>query len=450
MSEFVSVPHSVEAEMSVLGSMLMSRKAIAICSDILRGDDFYNPSRRIIFESIVSMSERGTQVDMVTLAAYLQDHGELVNAGGPNYLVEIAEFVPSVANAEYYAQIVLDRSLRRKLIKAASQIIEDAQGEETAKSQILNAGVLVDQVASRTPDDDGFISIKEVVKEIFQEVDDAVERRQRGSDLLSTGFDEIDDVLGDNGKPGGLEASSMYVIGAATSMGKTSLAMDLAINLAQQGSPGVIFSYEMSAKQIVRRGIASIADVPVWSIGRSERLDDYASVSGAAEDLHALPVMISDRGAATIQQMRAKLKLARAKFGKICWFVVDYIQLMSGSNPRNKAADISDVANAIKAMAKEFDARAIVLSQLSRGIDSRDDKRPNLSDLKESGGIEQAADVVMLIYRLAYYESKKSGTKEPPISEAEIRILKNRNGSTGKAILMFSPSKSSFKSSGRR
>jgi replicative DNA helicase len=438
--------YSYEAEMSTLGSMLLSERAAEEVVTILEDHDFYRPSHRLIYKAMKQLIHQHKPIDLVTLRDELMARGNLADIGGEDYLVQVAEFVPSPANSGYYAGIVLDKATMRRLEEASHQIRGVVHDPDigTVDEKVDRAEQLIFEVG-RKQLGKYFQPVRSLAKEFFVDVDNIVESGKPMSGL-KVGFFDLDRMTT------GHYAGDFVVIGARPAMGKTSLVLDFALNVAkdlvrneQRGSVA-IFSLEMSSIQLVRRMASMLSGVSSGVLKQDKPISDrqYEALADACETLYGMPIFIDDASDVSPLEMRGKCRRLKAEHG-LSLVIVDYLQLMRGSKrTENRVQEISEIARACKSMAKELEIPVIALSQLSRAVENRDDKRPQLSDIRESGSIEAEADLVMLLYRDSYYKAKEEHRPEveasDEVQEAEVIIAKHRNGPTGKVILGFQPS----------
>ncbi|MCS7272702.1 MAG: replicative DNA helicase [Fimbriimonadales bacterium] len=444
-------PHSTEAEMSVLGSMMLSAEALERVLEILKPEDFYHPAHRILFDVISSLHERNIAVDLVTVQEELRRREQLEDVGGLPALVNIVESVPTAANAEYYARIVQEKSILRRLVQAAHEIIRLVEEPELELQQILDqAEQAVYQVAERQLGKE-FSSVNQLVLDVlgqFEERQLLMQQNPTGEFLLgvSTGYRELDRMLS------GLQPSELIILAARPSVGKTSLAINIAEHVALRARKAVaIFSLEMAAEQLVQRMLCSQAAVSAQRLRRLQLgPEEWLRLQQAAERLFDAPIYIDDSGSLSPMEMRAKCRRLKARLAgrELGLIVVDYLQLMrSHRRMENRNQEIGEIARALKQIAREFHVPVLVLSQLSRSIERRENKRPMLSDLRDSGSIEAEADVVMFIHREEYYRDAPPADLPPDQihqQEVEIIIAKQRNGPTGRVKLLFQPDFSRF------
>ncbi|MGE0002390.1 MAG: replicative DNA helicase [Fimbriimonadaceae bacterium] len=428
-------PHNMEAEMASLGAMLLGDRGTDSILTILNEDDFYSPGHKEIFRACHAIAGSGKAVDLVTLRNELSQREVLDEVGGLDYLIQLAESVPSASNAPYYAGIVLDLATLRRLESAGHDIVALVHDrDKDADEKVDEAESLVFEVGRKRLGRQ-FESVKSLAKEFFSDVDHLIET---GEPILGlpSGFKDLDDMTT------GLYGGDFVILAARPSMGKTSLAMNMAMNVSRAKKGAVaVFSLEMSAKQLVRRMVSTISGVPTQALKKSNLANrDYQRLADACEELYSLPLMIDDTSDISALEMRGKCRRLKADHG-LAMVVVDYLQLMRGSRKsENRTQEVSDIARALKSLAKELDVPVMALSQLNRGVESRPDKRPQLSDIRESGSIEAEADLVMFIYRDAYYRAKEEDAGPQNADEAEVAEIivgKHRNGPTGVRLLGF-------------
>lgn len=419
--------------------MLLSERAAEEIVAIISDDDFYNPAHREIFRAMRQLLSNSKPIDLVTLKNELFAREKFADIGGDEYLMQIAEVVPSSANATYYAQIVLDKATLRRLESAGRDIVHTVHDSDgaSADDKVDKAEQLVFEVGRKRLGK-YFQHVRSLAKEFFVDVDNIIES---GKPLVGvpSGFGDLDRMTT------GFYPGDLVIIGARPAMGKTSLALDMLINVAmsrEKYGNVAMFSLEMSSIQLVRRMVSMISGVTSGVLKSPNiSVDQYKKLADGCERLYGLPIYIDDSSDVTPLEMRGKCRRLKAD-GGLGLIVVDYLQLMRSSRrTENRVQEISDVARSLKAMAKELEVPVIALSQLNRGVEGRDDKRPVLSDIRESGSIEAEADVVMLLYRDAYYKAKEEhGTTHfdpDSVEEAEVIIAKHRNGPTGKVMLGF-------------
>ena len=424
-------PQSLEAEQATLGSMLVEREAIARVVDVLDPEDFYSPQHQLLYRVMIDLFNESDPVDLVTVQARLQDRDQLQTVGGTPYLIELQEAAPTAAAIGHYARIVREKSTLRALIRAGGEIQSLAQhaGDEDVETIVDSAEQAIFSVGERTITP-AFTPIRELLGETYDRIDEMQESHRPGTGLL-TGYDDLDSLTS------GLQPSDLTVIAARPSMGKTALALNIATYVAKTQSKTVaIFSLEMAKEQLALRLLCSEAGVNQQNI-RQGYIDrgDMDRIAIAASRLYKAPLYLDDSPTMNVLQMRGKARRLRAEHG-LDLIVVDYLQLMSGyGRSENRTQEISQVARSLKTLARELRVPVVALSQLSRAVEARGHpRRPMLSDLRESGSIEQEADVVAFIYRPSYYGSEElraAGYLETDQNIAEILVSKQRNGPTG-------------------
>ncbi|MEK7447316.1 MAG: replicative DNA helicase [Patescibacteria group bacterium] len=428
-------PHNEEAEVSVLGSILLEKDAIIKVADILTEDDFYSDAHRMIYSTMIELFEHHQPIDLVTLTNKLTEKKLLDKVGGAGYISTLVNSVPSAANIVHYAKITADKALLRRLIESSNDITSMAYNEKEDTSRVLDeAEQKIFKVAEKHLKGK-FIPIKSILEDSFERIDELHKDKDklRG---VPTGFKELDNILA------GLQPSDLIVIAARPSVGKTSLALNIAEHVAgNEGISVALFSLEMSKEQLVDRLLASEAKIDSWKL-RTGNLDDsdFPKIGKAMATLSEAPFFIDDSPLINVLEMRTKARRLQSEKG-LGLIIVDYLQLMQGRNQENRVQEISEISRALKGLARELNVPIVALSQLSRNVESRPDKRPILSDLRESGSIEQDADVVIFIYRDELYnsESDKKGI-------AEIIIRKHRNGPIGSTELLFKQEQTAFRS----
>ncbi|MCK5332520.1 replicative DNA helicase [Candidatus Parcubacteria bacterium] len=437
-------PQNIEAEQSVLGSLMIDKNAIIKIGDLLSAEDFYKNSHGKIYESMIYLYEHHEPIDLLSLSNRLKDTKELEKIGGHSFLASLANTVPTAANIVHYAKIVSKKAVLRKLIDNASQIIVDAYNEtEEIEKTLDNAEQRIFSVSKKHIRQD-FTSIKPVLEEAFDRIDDIHKNKgkMRG---IPTGFTELDNILS------GLQESNLIIIGARPSVGKSSLAMDLVRHAAVHAKiPVGVFSLEMSKGEVIDRLICSQANIDLWKL-RTGKLssmgenDDFSKIGHAMGVLSEAPIFIDDSASLNVMSMRTMARRLQSEHG-LGMIVIDYLQLIEGrGSSDNRAVEVSEISRSLKGLARELNVPIIALSQLSRGIESRTDQKPKLSDLRESGSIEQDADVVLFIYR---EDRVNSETENKNI--AEILIAKHRNGPIGSVQLFFNQQCTSFRNLDRK
>jgi replicative DNA helicase len=419
-------PHNLEAEESLLGAMLLSRDAIAAAVETCTAEDFYKPAHGHIFEAIVSLYGQGEPADPVTVAEELRRAGLLEAIGGPSVLISLQANTPAISNASRYARIVEEHALLRRLIGVASEMAELAYRAQDVEETVDRAEAMVYEVAQRRVVDT-MAPLDELLK---QSLDRLEELYERGESItgVPTGYHDLDERLA------GLQKSNLVIVGARPAAGKTALALGMAAHAAMEARvPVLFFSLEMSHMEITQRLLCSEARVDATRMRNGRLLDsDWPKIVNAIGRLGEAPIFIDDNPNLTVMDIRAKARRLKSRVG-LGLVVVDYLQLMTGrSSAENRQVEVSEISRGLKILARELEIPVVALSQLSRNLEMRADKRPVLADLRESGSLEQDADVVLFIYRDELYnpESSDRGT-------AEIIIAKHRNGPTGVTQLAF-------------
>ncbi len=432
-------PQNLEAEASVLGGVMLDRDAIIKIADLITAEDFYERKNQLIFEVMLELYESRASIDVLTVSNRLAEKSSFEQTGGMSYLTSLVNNTPSAAHVTHYAKIVQRKATLRKLIHAASDILNSSYDEAEDIDVLLDSAEQKLFGVSQRYLKQNFIPLTQVLHETFDRIDELHKERGklRG---LATGFTDLDNLLG------GLQKSDLVIIAARPSMGKTSLALDIIRHAGVKSKiPVGIFSLEMSKDQLVDRLLASEADVDLWRM-RTGRLsdegedNDFERIGHAMGRLSDAPIFIDDSASSNIMEIRTKARRLQAEH-ELGLIVVDYLQLMEGRNTENRVQEVSEISRALKSLARELNVPVLALSQLSRAVESRNPPIPQLSDLRESGSIEQDADVVMFIYREEQYKLKDA--KRPHI--AEILIKKHRNGPTGQIDLYFDANKTSFR-----
>jgi len=428
-------PYSAEAEVSVLGGMLIDPQAVVRVIEIIDSTMFYREANRRLFESMVRLFQTGQVIDVITLTEDLKRTEQLDRAGGVTYLSELLDAVPTAANIEYHARIVREKALLRRLIEASSDIIRDVyeQGEREVDELLDQAEQKIFQVA-QSHDRQGFVWIKEILWPAFENIE---KLQESGSGItgVPTGFPDLDRMTS------GLQAGDLVIVAARPSMGKTSWVLNVAQNAAIDHNVRVgFFSLEMSKEQLVQRLLCAEGRIDLQKLRKGQLSPaEYQRLATAAAHLNTAPIWIDDQAGISLLEMRAKARRLKSETD-LGLVVIDYMQLMTGSSKReNRQQEVSEISRGLKALAKELEVPVIALSQLSRAPEQRTGHRPQLSDLRESGSIEQDADVVMFLYREEYYLMQQ-GEIERALEvegQADLIIGKQRNGPTGRVSMFF-------------
>lgn len=431
-------PQNLEAETSLLGAVLIDQEAMIKIADIVHADDFYMPAHQLIFTAMVDLYEARQPIDLLTLASKLDDNDALKNVGGSAYLTSLVDSVPTASNADHYAGIVAHKATLRRLIQAANKITDLGYNESEQLDGLLDRAEQTLFEVSQKHMKQNFISISSVLADSFDRLDE-LHRDKKKFRGLPTGFRELDNKLA------GLQKSDLIILAARPAMGKTTLALNIAQNVAiQQGVPVGVFSLEMSKEQLIDRLLAGESGVDSWKLRTGNLEDeDFPKINHAMAVLSDAPIYIDDSSMTNVMEMRTKARRLQSEHD-LGLIVIDYLQLMSGRGGKggeNRTQEVSEISRGLKGLARELNVPVIALSQLSRSVESRTPQIPQLSDLRESGSIEQDADVVLFIYRDDYYNPD---TSERP-NTADILIQKHRHGPTGTAELYFERETLQFK-----
>lgn len=421
-------PQNLEAEQAVLGAILLEAEALITSMERLRAEDFYSVSHQRIYEVMVTLGEDSEPIDLVTLTARLKDLGQLDEVGGVSYLAKLANSVPTAANVDYYAHIVEEKSMLRRLIRTATQIVSSGYATEDDVGSLLNDAEQRIMELSNRRAAHGFISIRDVLMDVFERVE-FLYNHKGGVTGIPSGFPDLDKMTS------GFQRNDLIIVAARPSVGKTAFALNIAQNVAVRAAETVaIFSLEMSAAQLVQRMICAESNVDAgrmrtgWLEG-----DDWEKLSMAIGSLSEAQIYIDDTPGITVAELRAKCRRLKKEKG-LGMILIDYLQLIQGRGKagENRQQEVSEISRTLKQIARELEVPVIALSQLSRGVEQRQDKRPMMSDLRESGSIEQDADIVAFLYRDDYYDKE---TEKKNI--IEIIIAKQRNGPVGTVELVF-------------
>ncbi|MDB6088732.1 MAG: replicative helicase [Gammaproteobacteria bacterium] len=426
-------PHSVEAEQAVIGGLLLDTSAWDNVADVIRQEDFYRPDHQLLFEAIGSLAGAGKPCDVVTVSEYLERNGKLEAAGGLAYLGSVTRDTPTAANVRAYADIVRERSLLRQLIRAGTEIASAVFNNDgqTARDLVDQAEQRVFEIAEGgARGKQGAVAVRALLPGVIDQIDEAYANPDvlRG---LPTGFADFDKMTG------GLRPGDLVIVAGRPSMGKTTLAVNMAeyaaLHTREKRASVVIFSMEMPSEQVITRMLSSIGSVPLGNL-RSGRIsdDDWVRITSATSQLSEAKIFVDETPALSPTELRARARRIKREHG-LDLIVVDYLQLMQvPGNKENRATEIAEISRGLKVLAKELSVPVIALSQLNRGVEQRENKKPVMSDLRESGSIEQDADMILLIYREEVYD--RQTTKK---GIAEIDLVKHRNGEIGTFVLTF-------------
>jgi len=421
-------PQNLDAEQSVLGAMLIEKEAVDKTMEVLRPEDFYRDANGHVFQAIAGLYERREAVDLITLTEQLRQSGLLDQVGGIAYVAGLANSVPTAANVEHYARIVKEKSLLRSLISASTKLAQMGyEAEEDVDSLLEKAEQMIFDLTQRKVHS-GFIPLKEILDKTFEKIEE-LHRRKGGITGVPSGFGDMDKLTS------GFQNSDLIIVAARPSMGKTALCLNIAQYAGiRKKLPVAIFSLEMSREQLVTRMLCAEAMVDQQKVRTGNLSDeDWQKIARVSGPLSEAPLYIDDSPGITSMEMRAKCRRLKSKHG-LSMVIIDYLQLMQGSRrTENRQQEISEISRSLKALAREIDIPVIALSQLSRAVEQRQEKKPMMSDLRESGSLEQDADIVMFIYRDEYYRPDETDKK----GIAEIIVAKQRNGPTGSAELGF-------------
>ena len=419
-----TMPQSIEAEMSVLGAMILDNEVISLVIPILNKLSFYKTAHQELYQAIVDVYDKGQPVDLVVLREELKKRSLLEKVGGVEYLMELEEAVPTIGNVEYYANIVREKAIKRNLIEVAATIQKQSFEESTDTEHLLDASERAIFDITQKKFNTASTKLNEILKETFSRIENLHDRQSRLTGL-SAGFYDLDDITC------GLQPSELIIVAARPSMGKTSLVLNVVEHVGVvEKKPVVIFSLEMSAQQVAQNMLCSHARIDAHKL-RMGFLDDkqWRDLSFGLGSLSEAPIFIDDTPGLTVLEVRAKARRLKAQYD-VQLVAVDYLQLMESSRAENRQQEISVISRGLKSLARELKIPVIAVSQLNRSVESREGHRPRMSDLRESGSIEQDADVIVLLHRDNYYDTEKDNT-------AELIIAKQRNGPTGVVKLAF-------------
>lgn len=443
-SELRVQPQDLIAEQSVLGSVFISPEKLIAVREYIDPEDFYKYAHRVIFKAMISLSDQNDAIDATTVRAILDNQGDLQNIGGISYLVELVNSVPTSANAEYYAKIVAEKAMLRRIIsrltEAVNQAYEGAINSEDIISGAEKALIDVNELSNRS----GFRKISDVLAVNYENLE---VRSQQITDVtgLATGFRDLDKITT------GLHPDQLIILAARPAVGKTAFVLNIAQNVGtKMNRPVAIFSLEMGAESLVDRMLASEGMVDAHNLRTGQLTEqDWQNITLAQGTLADAPIYIDDTPGIKVTEIRARARKLDQELEKgLGLIVIDYLQLITGTRPENRQQEVSDISRQLKILAKELGVPVIALSQLSRGVEQRQDKRPVLSDIRESGSIEQDADIVAFLYREDYYDrgDKDEGQEQLVDNTIEVILEKNRAGARGTVKLMFQKEYNKFSS----
>jgi replicative DNA helicase len=421
-------PHNLQAEESVLGAALLSRDAIGIVGELgLTVRDFYSPAHQNVFDAALSIYSSSGPVDVVTVADELRRNGLLDEIGGIERLNQLQDATPSVSGAEHYARIVMDTALLRRLIHTAGEITDIAFGEP---DDVIKAVDLAESKMFQVAEDRAVDSTRDIQILLNEAMDQLEENYERGDSItgVATGYDDLDDLLS------GLQPSTLNIVGARPAVGKTAFGLGLATHIAKHdGRPALVFSLEMGHAELTQRILASEAKVDSTKLRTGKLSESDWSKIGLAVGRLEVPLFLDDNPQVTVMEIRSKARRIKSQHGGLAVIVIDYLQLMSGhGRPENRQLEVSEISRNLKVLARELEVPIVALSQLSRNLETRSDKRPMLADLRESGSLEQDADVVMFLYRDEVYNPDS-----PDKGSAEVIVAKHRSGPIGTKRLVY-------------
>ncbi|MBM4054775.1 MAG: replicative DNA helicase [Planctomycetes bacterium] len=422
-----TLPQSIDAEMSVLGAMLLDNEVISIIIPILNKHSFYKTAHQNIYQAIIDLYDKGQAIDLVLLREELKKRSVLENVGGTEYLMELEEAVPTIGNVEYYANIVRENAIKRNLIEVAANIQKQAFEGAVDTEFLLDSSERAIFEITQKKFNASSIKLNEILKETFSRIENLHDRKSRLTGI-STGFFDFDDLTC------GLQPSELIIVAARPSMGKTSFVMNIIEHIGVvEKKPVAIFSMEMSAQQLAQNMLCSHSKIDAHKLRKGFLDDDdrlWSALSNGLGSLSEAPIFIEDTPGLTVLEVRAKARRLKAQYD-IQLIAVDYLQLMEAHHGENRQQEISIISRGLKSLARELTIPVIAVSQLNRSVESREGHKPRMSDLRESGSIEQDADVIALLHREDYFNpEKKDGT-------AELIIAKQRNGPTGVIKLTF-------------
>ena len=440
-------PQNIEAEQAVLGAIFLNTDALSDAMEYVEADDFYRRSHQLLFQAMVDLNNNSEAIDVLTVQNYLSTNNQLDDVGGVAYIAELATSVPTAANAGYYAKIVEEKSMLRRLISTATNIITQANNNDEDVPSLLDSAERQIMDVSERKNRSGFREIKDVLNEALNDVD---RLSQQSEDItgLPTGYREFDKMTA------GLQPDNLIILAARPAVGKTAFALNIAQNVATSTDTSVaIFSLEMSAESLVNRMLCAEGSINANHL-RTGQLDEgeWQNLIVAMGALSNTSIFIDDTPGIKMAEIRAKCRRLAKEKGNLGLVVIDYLQLIEGSNKESRQQEVSEISRQLKKLAKELGVPILALSQLSRGVEQRQDKRPVLSDIRESGSIEQDADIVAFLYRDDYYErgDSKSDDDEDDeplnqdVGEVELIIEKNRAGARGTVKLLFIKSYNKF------
>ena len=440
MDDFKIPPHDLVAEQSVLGAVFIAPDTIISLADELVPDDFYKPANKIVFKTMLSLLEKGEPIDATTMVSALTNQGDISKIGGMNYVVELVNSTPTSKNVEYYAKLVKEKATLRKVITDLSESLSSAYQGDVSISDIISKTEKTMLDISNQNTGTGFRNVADILDTHMQ----IVETRSQTDGFvtgLSTGFVGLDKITT------GLHEGNLIILAARPAMGKTALALNIAKHVAtMERKPAVIFSLEMGAEELIERMVASEGMVPGYHLKTGNlSTDEWKRLVHAQSNLYDVPIFVDDTAGIRISEIRSKARKLAQEMGGLGVIIIDYLQLITGSKGENRQQIVSEISRELKILAKDLKVPVIALSQLSRAVEQRQDKRPMLADLRESGSIEQDADIVAFLYRDAYYQKEQADSQEAN-NVTELILEKNRHGSLGTVKLYFHKEYTKFSS----
>ncbi|WP_143274296.1 replicative DNA helicase [Atopostipes suicloacalis] len=425
-------PQNNEAEQSVLGSILLQPSALISAMEFIQANDFYRRSHQLIFQVMIDLNEKNEEIDVITVANLLETSGQLEDVGGTPYLAELSNVVPTAANIEYYAKIVEERSLLRRLIQASTDIISDTYEESEEVSNLLdNAEQKILEVSERK-NRSGFVKISDVLRDSMEEIDQLYKNDEEITGI-SSGYRALDLMTA------GLHEDELIILAARPGVGKTAFALNIAQNIGTATDENVaIFSLEMGATQLVNRMLCAEGTINANHL-RTGKLteEEFEKLFVAMGSLSKANIFIDDTPGIRVSEIRAKSRRLMQERGGIGLIIIDYLQLIEGTGRESRQQEVSEISRQLKKLAMELNVPVIAISQLSRSVEQRQDKRPILSDLRESGSLEQDADIVAFLYREDYYRAEEGEEEVEEDNVVEVLVEKNRSGARGTVKLLF-------------
>ncbi|NYS48670.1 replicative DNA helicase [Streptococcus danieliae] len=445
LEELRTQPQDILAEQSVLGAIFLDESKLVFVREYIEPADFFKYANRLIFQAMIDLNDRGDVIDATTMRAILEAQGDLENIGGFSYLVEVVNAVPTSSNAEYYAQIVADMAMRRRFISRLTESINQAYEGALGTDELIAGAekTLID--LNENNKRSGFRVIKDILNINFENLEI---RSQQTSDVtgVPTGYPDLDRMTT------GLHEEELIILAARPAVGKTAFALNIAQNIGSKfGKTVAIFSLEMGAESLVDRMLAAEGLIDSHSIRTGQLSDEeWRKVTIAQANLATAPIYIDDTPGIRITEIRSRSRKLAKESGNLGLVLIDYLQLITGTGRENRQQEVSEISRQLKILAKELKVPVIALSQLSRGVEQRQDKRPVLSDIRESGSIEQDADIVAFLYRDDYYDRAGESEDEIPNNKVEVIIEKNRSGARGTVELLFQKEYNKFSAISKR